>query len=41
LIHATHNKAAPGLWLTAAAACGLATALGLTRRLDDTFGENP
>ena len=33
LIHQTGNKAAPGLWLTFAAACGLCAALLLSPRL--------
>jgi MFS family permease len=32
LIHATGNKAAPGLWLSAAAICGLVATLLLSRR---------
>lgn len=32
LIHETGNKAAPGLWLSAAAACGLIAALVLYRK---------
>lgn len=31
LIHETGNKAAPGLWLSAAALCGLAATLALYR----------
>ena len=33
LIHATHNKAAPGLWLSLAAVSGLTAALLLGGRL--------
>jgi len=43
LVDATGNKAAPGMWLSAAAACGLVTTLVLYRRnaLGEPFGLGP
>ena len=40
LIHQTGNKAAPGLWLTFAAACGLAAALLPARQRTNTTGDH-
>ena len=39
LIHATHNRAMPGVWLSFAALCGLAAALAAPR--EQHFVENP
>jgi MHS family citrate/tricarballylate:H+ symporter-like MFS transporter len=41
LIEVTHDKAAPGLWMTAAAVCGLIATLVLYRRRDATMVGTP